>query len=408
MKRVPGYLDRYPAKMVSRLADDLIARHAADATVLCDPFCGSGAILKSASESGIAVVGCDINPVAVLLSRVKLEGCDADRTMSLAEDWVAEAETGCRTLPIEWPSKTYWFTQGTIRKLERLRAGAKRRKLYSTAEGRAALLSLVLSVRRCSKADQRSPKPFISRTAIETRAGKHFDPGQELLSILRLLCGLYGEPREAQSSIIRGDARRLGDLLGRGVKISHVVTSPPYINAQDYFRNFKLELHVLRGLLPFEIEGVRAHIIGTERGLHKGQTPSEWLSQHQEAMPWRANLLAHSPRLCNVVDKYFWDMDTVFGSLVQNVQPGGTFVLVCGDNLVGGMRIPTWDTLNGLVSSWGFEMKLQYGDFIARRNVPPMRMGHKGIIKEEIVSVFVKEGSGGGSGVAEAAGSHRK
>lgn len=62
----------------------------------------------------------------------------------------------------------------------------------ATPDGRAVLLSFALSVRLCSKADQRSPKPFISKQAIEQREGRHFDPYRIIPALISELSECYG------------------------------------------------------------------------------------------------------------------------------------------------------------------------------------------------------------------------
>src|SRR5437016_4278104 len=84
-------LDRYPAKMVSRLADRLVLRYAADATRLLDPFCGSGAILVAATRKGIPVTGVDLNPIASLFSHVKMKGFSSVGAARLATRLVSLA-----------------------------------------------------------------------------------------------------------------------------------------------------------------------------------------------------------------------------------------------------------------------------------------------------------------------------
>jgi hypothetical protein len=63
----------------------------------------------------------------------------------------------------EWASKHYWFTNIVLNKFERLRAAAQILSLPASDEGMAVLLSYFLAIRLCSRADQRSPKPFISK-----------------------------------------------------------------------------------------------------------------------------------------------------------------------------------------------------------------------------------------------------
>ena len=257
--RLTTRLDRYPAKMVSKLADRLIQRYTSEADSVLDPFCGSGAILVAANQVGLPVSGIDLNPISELFCCVKLSGFDPSRALKLARTWVAEAQRSIRPMPVDWSGKDYWFTQGTLNKFELLRAASKIVPLRNSPEGMAVLLSYTLAVRLCSRADQRSPKPFISQQARRSRAGRHFDPNRTILELLEQLSTLYGVSwkRNTRSRFVCADvcdpSRRFGGLG----KHSHAITSPPYINAQDYFRNFKLELHLLEDVLPFKVSDLR-------------------------------------------------------------------------------------------------------------------------------------------------------
>lgn len=386
--RLPTHIDRYPAKMVSRLAGRLIQRYAANARRVLDPFCGSGAILVAAQSNGIPVSGIDVNPMAKLFCSVKLQGFDPAGTRRLVEEWSDAAKKAKQLLPVRWEGKDYWFTPATIRKFERLRFASKAFQLHSTNEGMAALLSYVLAVRLCSRADQRSPKPFISKRARESRGGRHFDPYGTLLSLVEELSPLYGSrPPRSEWQFVLGDARE-PSTLERLPKHSHVITSPPYINAQDYFRNFKLELHLLEGLLPFGLGDLRERFIGTERGnLLHGLEPG-MLRENLQLLPELKVLEHRKTRLAAVVHRYLHDMRRVFDAVKACLDPGGCFVLVCGDNLVGGLRIRTWRVLQLLLEERGFRLFHRFADPIADRLLAPKRQGHKGIIKQDFVSAF--------------------
>lgn len=381
-------LDRYPAKMVSRLAVKLVSRYAGEAERILDPFCGSGAILGAAQEKGIPVSGVDINPYAVLLSGVKLSGFSGPSAGELCAALIDKAKCCTRRLPIEWESKTYWFTAATLEKYERLRFNAASLKLSETPEGRAVLLAIALSVRLCSRSDQRSPKPFISKTAIVQKKGRHLDPYRITLDIFEELNRLYGRPRLADARILSFDLACGVDLVRKVGPHSHVITSPPYINAQDYFRNFKLELYVLEGLLPFSVDSIKGRFIGTERGLAKSMLEGKGAIEREKLVPGLRNLQKTKPHLACVVHRYLDDMDKVVNSLKSCLLPDGVLVVVCGDNLVGGMRIRTWKVIGAIIEKYGFSRFDRFGDKIACRALAPTRLGHKGIIKEEIVSAF--------------------
>lgn len=387
--RLPTRLDRYPAKMVSRLADELVERYASDASRLLDPFCGSGAVLAAAHRKGIPVSGVDINPVAALLSQVKLNGFSPKGATQLANELISVARKTSRPLSVRWPAKHYWFTPATLGKFERLRASCNDLKLTAADDGTAVLLSFALSVRLCSKADQRSPKPFISKQAKESRSGRHFDPYCTLLDVLEELAELYGHP-----SAMRGSRFLLANvacdptILSQIGKHSHVITSPPYINAQDYFRNFKLELYLLEGVLPFRVEDLRDRFIGTERGDLLAGIPANLLEDNYEAIPSLRILNRRAPRLGAVVHRYLHDMGRAFDGIKGCLEPKARFVLVCGDNLVGGIRIRTWQALRRMLEERGFRLFDQFSDPIGDRMLAPKRCGHKGLIKEEVVCAF--------------------
>ena len=388
--RLATRLDRYPGKMVSRLADQLIRRYAAGGVSVLDPFCGSGAILVAASRAGARVAGVDLNPISELFCRVKLCGFDGSRARELGRAWIAAAGRRCTELPVDWRGKHYWFTRRTLEKFERLRAASRVVDLEGGPECWAVLLSYALAVRLCSRADQRSPKPFISRQARRSRAGRHFDPNATILGLLDELSALYGGRREENGGLcfLRADVCDRRRDLGSLGRHSHVITSPPYVNAQDYFRNFKLELYLLEDVLPFKVSEVQERFVGTERGKLLEGVPRESIERDFSLAPELERLRARAPRLCDVVNRYLYDMDNAFDAVRGALNEDGRMVLVCGDNLIGGMRIRTWEILHAIVEEKGFVLFDRFRDPIRDRLLAPRRLGHRGLIKEEVVSAY--------------------
>lgn len=385
-----GYLDRYPAKMVSRLAKVLVNRHCRNCTKLLDPFCGSGAILRAAGESGISAVGWDLNPYATLLSRVKIDGFDAAAAVRLASDCIAKAKSPqAPRLTVSLEGIEYWFTPKTLDKFESLRAQLVRVKAHASPEGRALVLACALSVRLCSRADQRSPKPFISSLARKARKSRHYDPHSKTVAILTLLGKYYSPSKSTRASIRAIDARRAA--TSKDPSITHVVTSPPYLNAQDYYRNFKLELAILEGILPFRSRDIQSRMIGTERGILE---PTLTKSVHDlvgSVIKGWDGFTKRRPRAAWIISKYARDMRDVFASVDTHLIPGGRVVIVCGDNLIAGLRVPTSAILQQILTlTLGYKLVSKERDRIRRRYLAPQRQGHKSIIKTELISVFRK------------------
>ena len=388
--RLATRLDRYPGKMVSRLADRLIRRYAAGADSVLDPFCGSGAIVVAADRAGLRVSGADLNPISELFYRVKVQGFDSARARALGKAWIAAAQRPIEPLPVDWNGKNYWFTPGTLDKFERLRAASRNVLLQGAPECWPVLLGYALAVRLCSRADQRSPKPFISQQARRSRAGRHFDPYGIMLKLLEDLSMLYGgghgarvDSRFACADVC--DPRRSLGSLGRH---SHVITSPPYINAQDYFRNFKLELHLLEDVLPFKVKDVKERFVGRERGRLLEGVPTESIERDFTLAPALRSLKARNPRLCAVVHRYFYDMDNAFDTIRDTLDDDACLVVVCGDNLVGNVKICTWNVLHAIIEKKGFALFDRFRDPIRDRMLAPKRLGHRGLIKEEVISAY--------------------
>lgn len=61
----------YPARMHPEIARRVISKYAHTADVIFDPFMGSGGVLLESILYGNNAVGLDINPLAVLISKVK-------------------------------------------------------------------------------------------------------------------------------------------------------------------------------------------------------------------------------------------------------------------------------------------------------------------------------------------------
>lgn len=385
-ERLPTRCDRYPAKMVHHLANKLVERYLSEGHSVFDPFAGSCAILKAAQDRGLRVTGVDINPVSALFGHVKLVGFCPDKARVLFQAIKEVAKSKKLHLPIDWRAKNYWFTESTIAKFESLRGAIAEVRPPWTDELYAVLLAFTLSVRCCSKADQRSPKPFISKTAKDTRTGRHFDPIRFMEILLEDIIRWHAptKHRVYKGGFVLKDIRQPWNQSEIPLH-SHIITSPPYINAQDYFRNFKLELHMLAGVMPFSVSQIQDKFVGTERGRLLENIAPELSAEIDELVPDITLIEQHSQRLADVVRRYFADMNTAIANTAMCLESGGTLVLVCGDNLIAGQRIMTWKILGKIAENLGFDLFDSFADTIKDRMLPPTRSGHRGLIKEEVV-----------------------
>lgn len=395
MTRVPTQLDRYPAKMVPRLASSIFDRygieHTSNSSVrVLDPFCGSGAVLVEAAKRGVAVSGSDISPFATLLSEAKLGPFDAPAVIALVEELVNCARRSSAKMSFRLPRREHWFGPIAIDHIERLRAQAKKMKLIDSLEGRIVVLAIALSMRLCSFADQRSPKPFISKHARAHRVGKCFDPFQIVQDMAGQLAQVYSHEyvSDFKHNVHNVDITK--DEFHQ-IEIgwhSHVLTSPPYINAQDYFRNSKFELYAIEGIIAFDVGDIRGRFVGTERVGRVPPLSQDVYSYNNLLVPHLVEVERHSRPLAEVVQRYLYSMRKAFVNITKCLRPNGKLFLVCGDNIVAGVHICTWEVLAKMLGDLRYQMFDCFSDEIKNRHVPPIRKGHKALIKEEVVCAF--------------------
>lgn len=121
-------LHDYPARMIPQIAQRLIERYTPEKGRVLDPFCGSGTTLVEARLADRDSVGIDINPLAVLLSKVKScpidfgqSDFDVARFLSTVEEKHADARRHDRLPepPKEiLPNLLHWFKEPVTRDLE--------------------------------------------------------------------------------------------------------------------------------------------------------------------------------------------------------------------------------------------------------------------------------------------------
>jgi DNA modification methylase len=395
-----GYLthgfDRYPAKMIPHMARFLIEKISKPGDTILDPFCGSGSVLVESLTCGRNAIGIDLNRLAVIFSKAKTAIYKAELLETQLEDILrlfTKCRTGCR---VDFPNAAYWFTPATLEKLGIIRT-CLNSYLTTVDPNYSSFWYAVFAVivRECSRADTRGPKPFISKKARETRVGRHFDPLKLFALKARSWIALQDEFRKkllaaypnSTVKVIEGDSRNLFSLLDNET-IDAVVTSPPYLNAQDYYRASKLEMSTLGLSSPAELTKWSRELIGSDRILTNNSVEVKLPFPSAETI--RLQLQKKDKKDAYVFSKYVLDMIFVLRHLYGLLAKGSYCALVSSYNLISGVVIPTHRVIREAALNEGFHLTATYQDKIRDRWVPIMRNGHNGVITEEYLMLFRK------------------
>lgn len=396
-----GYLthgfDNYPAKMIPHMARFLIDEISKPGQTVLDPFCGSGAVLVESLLSGRNAVGVDLNPLAILFAKAKTTVYDPKFLETQLEEILRQFALCHSPYQYKFPNASYWFTPATLRKFGAIKAVLDS-YLPNIDPDYAFFWKAMLAaiVRECSRADTRGPKPFISKKARQTRVGKHFNPFKAFESKAHLWISvehLYDRRFERNGSkpqirLIEDDARGLSRLFEKEI-IDAVVTSPPYLSAQDYYRASKLQLFILGHSSPAELREHSRELIGSDRILHNDALLNVKLPSSM-ADTIRFELAKHNRKSASVFAKYVLDMSKVLNEISRVLKTDAHCVIVSGYNLISSIVVPTPEVIVELAEREGFQLMVCYADRIRDRWVPTIRNGHNGVIDQEYLLVFRK------------------
>ncbi|MCY4058877.1 MAG: hypothetical protein OXG44_12825 [Gammaproteobacteria bacterium] len=310
---------------------------------ILDPMSGSGTVLAVAQSKGHQATGVDLDPLAVLISRVWTTPIDVDTVRKAASDVFEQARGIFRSgrtreaYPRDADAETrqfvrYWFDDYARRQLASLAAAiyltpdatirealwcAFSRLIITKQSG--ASLAMDLSHSRPHRKFKRAPaKPFRTFSSSVQRVITNCIDRRE---------HLFGPvPR-----VHEGDARNL-DLPDSSIDL--VITSPPYLNAIDYLRCSKFSL-VWMGYSIGELRRLRSTTVGTEVGLAARDHPG--VQRCLSALRLQPKLPARQEA---ILARYVYDIQRTVREVSRVLDSGGTAVYVVGENTLRGTFVP--------------------------------------------------------------------
>ena len=331
----------YPARLhpaTARVLVELVGQGAGRAP-LVDPFCGSGTALVEARAAGLAAIGSDLNPLAVLVARAKTWTAPAARRKQLHRVGheitglvLAAGKAARRSQPpgtgpaaMRKPAGfdpnarnrrlASWFAPHVRRELELIAAHLDELRTSDAelADVLTACLSAILY--KVSSRTSDTDPTWVARNVPRGAAARHFAQRVELLSAgLHDLARVPGPPPQ----ITEHDARRLGELVPDG-SAAGVITSPPYAGTYDYAEHQRLRFDFL-ALRHRELD---AGEIGSRRSFE---------TDPGAGAAWRA-------ALADALD-----------AIARALAPGRAAALVIGDSVASGRANYALDDVRGALT----------------------------------------------------------
>lgn len=358
----------FPARMAPELALEYLQELAVGSIVL-DPMAGSGTVLRHASELGHEAVGFDLDPLAVLISRVWSTPVDDATVDGLATRLLDEAEclsAGDLALPwIDEDEETasfihYWFGEPQRDALRRLAFVLHNADVVDEEQAALDVLRVALSRIIVTKEQGASLARDVSHSRPHRVAeSSEFEVIPAFRRSLKLVRGrLEKTPPKGGVTIQLGDAR---ELCLEDASVDAVLTSPPYLNAIDYLRGHRLAL-VWLGLSFPKLRSIRSSSIGAERARDQAVTAAP--DCVKEAM---GDISSLPSRYQNMIDRYAADVYKMVGEAARTLKIGGQATFVVGNSCLKGAFIRNSDAvleaakLHGLEDKGSIERDLPIG-----------------------------------------------
>jgi SAM-dependent methyltransferase len=308
-----------------------------------DPMIGSGTVLAMARARGHRGFGFDIDPLAVLISRVWTTANDPSAVREASKEVLTRAKDLLGDIseedayPLEADEETrdfimYWFDPQARRQLTALSVcidcvphditrnvlWCAYSRLIITKQAGASLARDLAHSRPHRFYAEAPLKPFekfsasVERVLANTISAKSIDRGPA-------------------PTIHLGDARKLPIASG---SIDLVLTSPPYLNAIDYLRCSKFSL-VWMGESVSGLRQVRSDSVGAEAAKNSTTDDPE-VARVMTAMNLNPKL---APQQERILGRYIDDMRGAVREVGRVLAHKGKAVYVVGENTVRGTYI---------------------------------------------------------------------
>ncbi len=370
--RNTGYLTHaivaYPAKFIPQVVRYAIDAYTSEGDWIADPFAGSGTVGVEASLCKRNAMLLDLNPLLNHLMPMKVyRGKEPLREEILWEKLERMAQSTEQFLP-PWSNVTYWYPAEILEVLSHYWGFIKAEDdcIYT----RIIESALLKAGKHFSYAEHRTPKLARSKSklkAIEALLQEDWETqlramvGSRSLKTLRSLNEFVSVTRQHDSRVesrveFHGGVDSSYHRIER--ECNALITSPPYLQAQEYIRSTKMELFWLgyseeriRELSRLEIPYRKA-----DRMIH---TPT---LEKIRAMLKR-------PDLGKRLDSYFCHTLNALENAMDSLEPGAPACIFVGNPKIDGIEVEIWRIVMEYFTERGFAFEKVYEDRIQTRKL---------------------------------------
>jgi len=236
-KGITHCFHNYPAMMIPQVANRLISKYGSNASLLFDPYCGTGTSLVEANLKNISAIGTDLNPLARLIAKAKTTYIDQQTLDLFLKDFNDKIfyfrfgieKSDSVVLPT-FKNIDYWFTKNIQHKLALIKEYID--NIHNQLVKQFFQVAFSETVRECSLTRNSEFKLFrMSEKQMEKFNPDVFGIIEDKLSRNRngLISYMKYKKNEAISTIFSfNTVNEIPEKVLVSDSVDLVVTSPPY------------------------------------------------------------------------------------------------------------------------------------------------------------------------------------
>lgn len=357
------YLEGFSPEFVKHV----LAEYMPAARLIIDPFAGTGTTPVVLSSLGLDCGYCEVNPAMQLvveakMSVGKLPAFDravlAKQLVALSEDLPKRVAEAAPDGQLEKSYKanfdgSIFFSPVAYRGLLGLRTVVDTLAAENGLLAHLLTISVMSKIVICSNLKRSGDVRYKTQKELAKGVPDILPEVAKHLLVIANDCRTSLELK-GNATLLTANAKQLN--LVKLILADGVITSPPYLNGTNYFRNTKLELWFAR-FLTTDI-GLRAYRDqAITSGINDVAAAQGRVHVNELVRSLVAELSAdtYDQRIPRMVAGYFEDMNLVLQGLAKNCRPGASICIDIGDSRYAGVHVPTHDILAHIGESLGLE-----------------------------------------------------
>ncbi len=383
---------KYPCKFIPHVPRWAIMKYSKPRELILDPFAGSGTTLVESVLLERDAIGIDFDKFSQVLCKTKSTLLSKDQIDFLCQfgKSVFEKDANKASFKPDLHNIHHWFPEENIQLLSFLKEEIEHTFRETGDNNMYNFLCTCFAsiVKKCSYADDTSPKPYVSRRINKKPQSVRNAFLKTLDSCLRSMKE-YSHKTLGHVSMISDDARQINAPEYDG-RISLAITSPPYINAFDYVRSLRLENAWLGFYGDSNIVSIKKKQVGTET-----ISVNVYSADMKDTGILKLDLVLRrihklDRKRAFVVSKFFDDMNKNLSEVNRLLANNAHYVIVIGDSRIRQVDVPTHEILIDIAKQNKFRLENLFSYIIKNRYLRIPRSGRGGLIKKDWIIDLVK------------------